>query len=197
MPFINLIADQRLAIQQRVKQSRFAFMGAVGIATLGVLAFGFLSYKAGSEGARLSELNSEQLKSYPLQQQIAANTSAENDLKPKLQTLQDAQGVTAKWSDILGHLTTQTPGGVWLTNLRSTGTDPTQPVQANFIGDSTSQALISDYVFRLQNCASLSNVTLKFTEEKPTGTSKKTDFEIDAQVVGTTDQKPAAKDKNV
>ncbi len=196
MPFINLIADQRFAIQQRVKQSRIAFLGAAAVASIGVVSFGYLSYLAGSEGAHLAQLNSEQEKTYPLQQQIAANSKAEDDLKPKLQTLQDAQTITAKWSDILGHLTTQTPAGLWLTNIRSAGTDPTQPVEANFIGDSTSQALISDYVFRLQNCDSLTNVTLKFTEQKATSSQKKTDFEIDAQVVGTADQKPKAKDKN-
>lgn len=196
MPFINLIADQRLAAKARVKQTQMAFFATAGVLALGIFAFGFLTFEVASENAQLAELHSLKQKTYPLEQQIAQNAASEAELKPKLDTLLGAQTLTAKWSTILTHLTTQTPSGVWLTNIRSTGTDPLQPIQTAFIGDSATKTAISDYVLRLQNCPDLTDVTLKFTQQKQTADKDETDFEIDASVTGTAEQKPKDKDKS-
>lgn len=196
MPFINLIADQRLAAREGLRKSRIAFFAASGLLGAGILAFGYLTFQVASTNAQLAELESLRQKTFPLEQQIAQNKTTETDLTPKLQTLQSAQALTAKWSVILNHLTVQTPSGVWLTNLRSTGTDPLQPIQTAFIGDSTTQSAISDYVLRLQNCPELSDVTLKFSQQKLTAGQPQTDFEIDASVTGTAQPKPTDKEKN-
>ena len=110
------------------------------------------------------------------------------EMGPKVATLENAQAATAKWQRVMEHLTQNTPPGIWLTNVRSTATDPKNPVQVSFTGLSGNQDSVGGYILRLQNCPELGDVNLKFTQEKATQFGPTVEFEISGVVLGTQEE---------
>jgi len=194
LPFINLIQDKRLEAKRLDQKSRVMFLAFGSSIAVSILGFGFLAVENFSKRAQADQLSAELQQIAPLQRQIDADTKASQALQPRLTTLQNAQTITASWSHVLEHIAHQTPAEVWLTAINSTAQDPTKPVQATFVGEAVSQAPISEYVFRLQNSQFLDAVNLKYTQEKDLANTKSTDFEIDANVTGTTLEAAPAKD---
>jgi Tfp pilus assembly protein PilN len=121
----------------------------------------------------------------PLVKRISTDEEQYAELKPRLDTLQNAQVVTGRWSRILDHLTRQTPDQTWLSSIRCTASDDTKPVAVTFEGMSNQQLLIGDFIERLQACPDLTNVNLKYTMEKAVANSRAIDFEIDSEITGT------------
>jgi Tfp pilus assembly protein PilN len=109
-----------------------------------------------------------------------------------LKTLTDAQEVTDKWNRILNHLAVQTPAPVWLSGIRCSGADPTKAIQVSFLGAATSQSPIGEFIMRLQNLKDLDSVNLRYTNEKLIATAKAIEFQIDADLSGTAEQKVKA-----
>lgn len=189
MPLINLIQEQRLAIKhdERVARTYFAvFAGAAGGA---VAVFGFLMLECNQAHAAESKLNATRQQIAPMMHAIDLNDQLQSELKPRLETLSNAEAITERWSRILKHVASQTPAESWLTAMRATNTDTSKPIQATFEGSATSQSPISEYLFRLENSTDLDNVTLKFTQEKVLGAVRQTQFEIDADIVNTAESK--------
>ncbi len=185
MPYINLIQEQRLQAQKTENQARLFFLSFVACAGLSFCAFAFLMFQNEMLKGEASRLTSKAAKLAPLVKRIASDEDKYAELKPRLDTLQNAQIMTGRWSRILDHLTRQTPDQTWLSSIRCTATDPLKPVSVIFEGMSNQQVLIGDFIERLQSCQDLSNVSLKYTMEKAVNNNKAIDFEIDAEITGT------------
>ncbi|HTQ09338.1 MAG TPA: PilN domain-containing protein, partial [Fimbriimonadaceae bacterium] len=139
-----------------------------------------------------SNITAEIKKNAPITKQIDQNGKDLAELTPRLKTLQDAAVSTGRWDRILTHLTVQTPTATWLTGIRCEASDPTKPVQVDFSGIGASQSPIGEFMLRLQNLDDLDDVNLKFTNEKLISASKAIEFEIDANLTGTAEQKVKA-----
>jgi Tfp pilus assembly protein PilN len=188
MPFINLIQEQRLQAKRTENQSRLFFLTFVGSAGLSFCVFAFLMFQNEMLKAEQGRLISKAAKLAPLVKRIQSDENEYSELKPRLDTLQNAQLMTGRWSRILDHLTRQTPEQTWLTSIRCGQPDANKPVSVTFEGMSNQQLLIGDFIERLQSCPDLTNVNLKYTMEKLINNSRAIDFEIDADVTGTEPQ---------
>ena len=124
----------------------------------------------------------------PIIEQTLNNQRQTKMLMPRLTTLENAQETTERWSRVLEHVSTQTPPQVWLTGVRCQAPDPTKPILVSFQGLSLSQEPVGELILRLQNCADLDRLTLKYTQEKLIEQSKATEFMVEADLVGTARQ---------
>lgn len=185
MPFINLIQEQRLQAKRTENQSRLFFLSFVSCAGLSFCIFAFLMFQNEMLKSEENRLISKAEKLAPLVKRISTDEEQYAELKPRLDTLQNAQVVTGRWSRILDHLTRQTPDQTWLSSIRCTASDDTKPVAVTFEGMSNQQLLIGDFIERLQACPDLTNVNLKYTMEKAVANSRAIDFEIDSEITGT------------
>jgi len=192
MPYINLIQDQRIASRSRESQARLALFGFAAIAGIAFMIYAMLFARVVLESGTLNRTEDGLTRLKPSLAQIDSNKKAEADLTPRLQSLQDAQAMTDRWTRILNHLSVQTPPGVWITSLRSTAVDVTQPVAVVIVGAGTDQAAISEFTLRTQNQPDLDNVELKYTEEQKAPTGISYQFEIDATIKGTEPPKAVA-----
>ncbi|HWA83340.1 MAG TPA: PilN domain-containing protein [Fimbriimonadaceae bacterium] len=189
MPYINLIQEQRLGAQANERKARTFFFVFIGSMVASGLAYGFLSMETLLVGRQADAIQAQNKKNEPLVKQIDENGKALADLTPRLKTLEDAAVMTGRWDRILSSLTTQTPQSAWLTGLRCSASDPTKPIQIQFLGVASSQSPIGEFILRLQNQADLDNVNLKFTNEKLIASSKAIEFEVDSDLKGTAEQK--------
>ncbi len=194
MPYINLIQEQRSGIRQQEKKARTLFFLFAGVTCVSVLGFGYLMLETEQSNGDYQTLQRQFQKLQPVVSQIESNDKQLQTLSPRLTTLQGAQLATDRWSRILDHLSRNVPTGVWLTNLRCVTTDPTNPIQMSVTGMSATQDAVGDLILRLQGCADLSNVTLKYTQEKTVDTKKGLEFEVTGDIVGTEEKK--AKDES-
>lgn len=185
MPYINLIQEQRAQAQKNELRSRLGFFTFIGISSLAGIAYGFLTFESDALANKQSKLEYELQQLEPVVAKIAENTQLEDELKPRLTSLEEAHELTARWVQIMDHFSTQTPSNTWLTAFRAVGTDPQQPVMLTLTGLSTSQEPIGEFMLRTQNQASLDKVQLKFTNEKLTPVGRSIEFEIGAEVLGT------------
>jgi Tfp pilus assembly protein PilN len=196
MPLINLIQEQRLEARKRERQARLFFMGFAASAVLSAGTLGYILFTAeGLEGQKAA-LEAQAMKTQPLVKEIDAKEAAYNDLAPRLQTLQEAQDLTLRWSGILEHLSFHTPDQTWLTSMRAAAPDPTQPINISFAGMSARQELVGEYILRLQSCNDLDDVQLKFTGEKLVNMSRNIEFELLANLRDSIEQKQKDESKN-
>lgn len=189
MPYINLIEEQRLATAANERKARSFFLTFVGALVASVACYGYLSMETLIAGRQANAVRDQNKKNEPLVQQIALNGKKLAELTPRLKTLEDAKIITDRWNRILNHLVVQTPAEAWLTGLRCSVTDPTKPIQVSFMGVSTSQSPIGEFILRLQNQKDLDNVNLRFTSEKLITNTKAIEFQVDSDIVGTAEQK--------
>ncbi|MCA1948470.1 MAG: PilN domain-containing protein [Armatimonadetes bacterium] len=188
MPMINLIHEQRQAQRAAAAKARLLVFG-LGFLTGGsFLAFLFLMFLTASKEAECSQMQARLQKMRPVVERIEADEKRLAEMGPKVATLENAQAATAKWQRVMEHLTQNTPPGIWLTNVRSTTTDPKNPVQVSFTGLSGNQDSVGGYILRLQNCPELGDVNLKFTQEKATQYGPTVEFEISGVVLGTQEE---------
>ena len=185
MPYINLIREHREAARKKENSVRVAFLATVGVGGLAVLiAGGFIV-----DSTRLTlEANATQEKKArmkPLLDELKKNQDELDQLKPRLETLQQAQSVTLKWGNVLDHLTKNTPEGLWLTAVRSFQQDRTKPLTITFAGMSTSQETIGKMILQLQSSTDIENVQFKGSSERSAeGNTKYYEFEITADLAG-------------
>ena len=190
MPLINLIQEQRLAIKRDERSARTYFAVFAGAASGAIFVFVALAFACEQAQASESKLRATRQRLAPMMREIDSNVQSEAALKPRLETLGNAQAVTERWARILKHVSLQTPNDSWLTGVRANNMDATKPITASFEGLATSQSPVSEFLFRLENSPDLDNVTLKYTQEKELGAVKQTQFQIDAEVMNTAESKP-------
>ncbi len=194
MPFINLIEEQRQTVKRAEKRASFAFVAFV--ASSGAMAVGFVSLLILSEGVdgSIRQARDAAKKLEPMRNEIKANHATLAELSPRLQTLEDAQATTQRWTRILDHLSVQTPGQMYLTGLRAASSDPTKPIQASFQGLSANLEPVGEFILRLQNSEDLEAVNLKFAQEKVVDKGKGIEFEVAADIAGTAQTPPKKKE---
>lgn len=195
MPFINLIQEHVLAAKKERKRARvalFCFCFATALAGGGNL---YCILQSDALDSDIAKIKADTDKNKDMLAQIDENRRELLDLGPRLKTLSDAQDMTKRWVTILGHLSKQTPPGTWLTGVRTQGTDPTKPLTTSFQGISNRQELVGEFILRLQACAELENVNLKFTAEKIVATGKGIEFDVIADIAGTAEAKPKDEQK--
>ncbi len=189
MPYINLIEEQRAGARRNELRARVGFFTFIGVTSMSVLVYGALFLKTTALKEKEASLMFDLQRLEPLKKQIEANKLQESSLQPRLTSLQEAQQRTDRWIHILDHFTTQTPKGTWLTNVRSTMSDPSKGVMVSLTGMSTSQEPVGEFMQRVQNEPNLTGVNLKYTNEKPTLTGLAIEFELEAEVAGTAPKK--------
>jgi Tfp pilus assembly protein PilN len=189
MPYINLIQEQRLQAQANERKARSLFFTFVGVLVASVSTYGYLTMESVFVSRQASVVEAQNKQNEPLVKQIEANGKALAELTPKLKTLEDAKIITDRWNRILNHLAVQTPEDAWLTGIRCSGSDPTKPIQVSFLGISTAQSTVGEFILRLQNQSDLENVNLDHTNEKYISDDKAFEFKVDADIAGTAEQK--------
>jgi len=185
MPYINLIQEQQLARQRSDRHRRSMLFGVVFVVCGSAMVYGGIMLATESLRAKAAVLDAEVRQVTPVLQQIDAVNKQADALSPRLKTLQDAQLLTDRWSRILQHLSTQTPSDAWLTTIRCSQSDTSKPIQISFIGMTTSQSPISEFILRMQNCDDLDNVTFNHSDERVVGQTKGTEFQVDSELAGT------------
>lgn len=189
MPYINLIQEQRLAAQANERKARSFFFAFIGTLVVSACTYGYLTMEGVFIGRQAAAVEAENKKNEPLVKQIEENGKLLAELTPKLKTLEDAKIVTDRWNRIMNHLSVQTPADAWLTGIKCATTDPTKPIQISFSGVSMAQSPVGEFILRLQNLKDLDNVNLRFTNEKLISETKAIEFQVDADLVGTAEQK--------
>ncbi|MES1227348.1 MAG: PilN domain-containing protein [Armatimonadota bacterium] len=195
MPYINLIREQREASRKKENAVRVAFMGTLAIGGLAVLVAGGLFFDATRLTLEANATEERKAKMKPLLDELKKNQDELDQLKPRLETLQQAQSVTLKWGNVLDYLTKNTPDGLWLTGVRSFQQDRTKPLTITFAGMSSSQETIGKLILQLNQSKDIENVTFKGSSERSAeNNTKYYEFEITADLAGSK-QADAPKEK--
>lgn len=171
-------------------------MTLVGAGVTTLLGYGVLMFHAQTLRAEIGRLLVELNKLSPIIAQIEENEKEQGTLTPRLQTLQQAQQQTDRWTHILQHLRTQTPSETWLTAMQSSALQADKPTSLVIQGVSRAQEPIGEFILRIENEPDLENVALHYTQEKHSTTGNKAiDFEMAADISGSEDQKPVTKEE--
>ncbi len=188
MPLINLIKEQRIEAQRRERQVQVALMATLGIGALCLVTTAGLML----DGARLNMRGAaleQQIKDLePLVAELDQNKAEIAVMQPKVKTLEEAQTASAQWGRVLAHMTTNTPEGTWLTNVKAFQQDRTKPMVLTFKGVSKSQDLVGDLILRLELSPDLEKAALKYTQPRPAEGQTLTEFEVEAELVGSGEQ---------
>jgi Tfp pilus assembly protein PilN len=197
MPTINLIHEQREAYRRRVKASRAWFLAFLGTtaATGGITAFLLIASMALTGEANRLQAQAEELE--PLRQQIAKNEDEFGKLRPRLATLNEARTETEKWTRILEHMSYVIPTNTWLTGVRSTpNSEEDAPIEFALTGMSNEQQTVGEFMLRLQALADLTNIRLRYSEEKKTQFGDGLEFQIVCDVPVPTSKSSSKESKN-
>jgi Tfp pilus assembly protein PilN len=184
MPLVNLIQEQRLTIRQREQQVRMLLLGVLGIGAMSFLTAGYFTFEAVRYNLNADGLVAQKEKLKPLMEELDAKEKMIAAMSPRVTTLATAQEKTAQWYAIMNHLTTNTPEGIWLSEIKCSQPLPDKPTEVSISGLSTTQESVGLFIMRLEASPDLENVQLKFTQEKQGPTTKNTQFELSANLVG-------------
>ncbi len=190
MPLINLIHEQRMLVRQREQQVRVLLLASVGVAAIAFLATGYFLFNIARYEVMSAGLMAKKKKIQPLLKELDQNKRDSQIMEPKLTTLTSATKATEQWYRILDHLTVNVPKDVWLTNVRcAPGTDVDGGISMSFQGYSLNHDKIGEFLLRLETCADLDSVTLRFSQERPVDKERALEFEIDAYLAGSKNSK--------
>ena len=153
------------------------------------MTLGGLLFMTESASSEESALRAKAQEVQPLLDQIQGTNAEYSKLAPRLKTLEDAQEATTRWNRVLAHLSTQTPSETWLTQMRAIQGDPKTPINVSFMGMSSKQELIGEFILRLQQLPDLLNVGLKYSQEKNAQFGRQLEFEVSADLDGTIEEK--------
>jgi Tfp pilus assembly protein PilN len=192
MPTINLIESRLIAtakLQQTNRMSKMIFLGTCSVMGMAYFAlFGQGLSLSNEERQLATRVN----KMRPLIFQTEELKKEESGLKPKLQTLEDAQTLTNRWARLMVHLSRNTPPDVWLSSVRAAAMDAEKPIHVTFNGVSRTQTDASEMLLRMQNAEDLESVNLGGTQEKLLEKTTAYEFELNGDIVGTAEKKKKA-----
>lgn len=195
MPTINLIYEQRVLKRQREQRSRMMVMTTLGLAGMMALVSGYLMFESARFTIQSAQLEARREKLKDAMAAVERNKEAIAELQPRLTTLEAAQKDTERWSRLMAHLTTNTPTGVALTNLKCSQSDPTKGIQVLFNGRSVSQDAVGAMILRIDASEDVENVQLRFTQERVVEGGTAIEFEVNGQLTGTEPPKKATEAK--
>lgn len=189
MPFINLIQEQRLAARAKEQQVRIGLMVTLGVGVVSLLGATALMFDAARLNIRAAALEQKQQDLEPMVAELDINAEEISKLQPRIKTLGEAQGFSAKWSRVLTHLTQNTPPETWLTKVSAFQQDRTKPMMVTFTGVSLTNEKVGALILRLEASEDLEAVTLKYTQPKfVDGGKDQLEFEIEAAMTGTSEE---------
>lgn len=204
MPLINLIHEQRALKAQEWRKSRLALSAFIGANVLMTAIAGTLVLATEQVKSDTARINKGLAKIQPMLKDIEGMKLKLAQLKPRLETLQNAQAQTLRWSDILQHLTKSTPEHLWVTEIRSKTGKSTEGVQFTMHGRTMNEEVggdqfgnqrVSELMSRMQTCSSVDKVDLKFTQQDKLNDHAVLTFEILARVAGTVEEDPKTSKK--
>lgn len=188
MPFINLIQEKRLAARAKEQQVRVGLGVTLCVGVVSLLGAAALMFDATRLNIKASALEQKQRELEPLVKELEFNQSEIEKLQPRIKTLGEAQGFSARWGRVLAHLTANTPPETWLTSVKAYQQDKTTPLALTFNGVSLSNEMVGVLILRLEASEDLENVKLKFTQPKfVEGAENQLEFEIQADMTGTSE----------
>lgn len=195
MANINLISSRRA---ERVRLARIA--RGLGVATVVALTLGlgsaaFMFGQILMTGASLAKAEAEMEKLRPVLDEIAVSEQRQAQLKPKLETLTQAQVRTHRWWSVMEGFKRAVPGDTWLTNLAvEKSSDDAQTVRIN--GITANQARVGETMYRLsQQQEFYKRVDLRFTQASQDPLDPKVEFELAAQMNPVEGEAKTADDK--
>jgi len=178
MPSINLIAEQRKLKHDAERRVRKWMTASGTVFVFGTLIFGFFWFQTQQAHSQLKDLKAQEESLVPIKEQLAIATRALKELEPRLRTLERARQATQQWNRVLEHISYVMPENTWLTNLRSTPSKDDKPVEIQYTGMSASQDLIGELMLRLQKCPDLTEVSLKYTDQRRTSEGLGLEYQI-------------------
>jgi len=195
MPNINLIYDQRVAAKAGQKKLMISYATLVASS---VIAFGLFTTQAMQTSSVSDALTQAKKKHSAIMPKIKQTEEGNNELAgltPRLETLTNAQLATKRWNRILQHLSRNTPENAWLTQLRCMQSLPTDPVSMTVTGMSSDNTSVGDMLLRLKANKDYEGVALNYTNTDYSGDKRGIKFEMTAQVAGTAEALPPAKEE--
>jgi Tfp pilus assembly protein PilN len=199
MPYINLIHEQRQAARAEANKTRTALFSFVGVTTLSLLLAGTQVIAKESTESETANLKKNLARIQPMLKEIDSMKAEITSLRPRLDTLQNATAQTEKWNQILQHMRSSTPEALWLTDIRSKAGKPADGVQFTIKGSTiksdVSNQRVSELMQKMELCAAIENINLKFTEEDKVNEQDVLSFEILARVAGTVVEEDGKKAK--
>ncbi|HWP31257.1 MAG TPA: PilN domain-containing protein [Fimbriimonadales bacterium] len=178
MPSINLIAEQRQIKRDAERRVRKWMSASGAVFVFGGLIFGFFWFQTQRAHSELRDLKAQEERLVPIKEQLALASQALKELEPRLRTLERARQATQQWNRVLEHISYVMPENTWLTNLRSTPSKDDKPVEIQYTGMSASQDLIGELMLRLQKCPDLTDVSLKYTDQRRTSQGLGLEYQI-------------------
>jgi Tfp pilus assembly protein PilN len=183
MANINLISARRA---EKLRLTRIA--RGLMITIFGALAAGFLS--AGWMGMQLvlarqaiARADAELETLRPILTEIETAERQRLELQPKLRTLVEAQGATARWFGILEGLKRAVPQQTWLTNL-SVERNGDGPLTIRVNGLTVSHNRVGETMWRLsQQQEFYAGVDLRYTQTTRLNDVDSIEFELAARLI--------------
>lgn len=185
MPLINLIEEQRLAIRERERRTRVMVFGSLAIAVVGFILGGYFFLEGASARGKASVLEAKLETVQPIVEETKATERNIKRLEPRLVTLQGAQNDTLRWSRILDYFTTNTPEGIYLSNIQCRVDNRDEAVTMTVRGIATNQEEVGSLLLRMQLNEDLEEVTLNYTQSRTTDRVNAIEFEIAGVIKGT------------
>jgi Tfp pilus assembly protein PilN len=183
MPSINMIASRRSEKQRFGRNARGLMVVVLVEVVLGIALGGMFTFKICDTKRRIADLDMQLQRLRPTVKKIEDYETATAKLEPKVQLLQEAQGKTLRWRNLLDKLATALPAQTWLTKLGSTTStdkDEGEPAIINIAGVSVSQNQVGEAMLRLNTYADFKSVDLHYTQGSSVGTRKTVEFELAA-----------------
>lgn len=140
-----------------------------------------LRLKTEEAGALVSERNMIAAKSASfaeLTKKLGEIREKESDLKKRLAVAEGLAGKRVAWSGVLKRLSHDIPKNVWLRSLSTTDAQGADGKRIKFLGSSTDNRGISDFIFVLENSGHFQDVSLSYSQKRDFGADILYDFEI-------------------
>jgi len=180
MPSINMIAPRR-AERKRLESNVVRLLVVILVEVVAIVGIsGLLLTRVYGTRVTITEKQVKLEELRPTVNKIEFYDKATKDLKPKLDTLNQANSETSRWCRVLDQVSISLPEKTWLTRL---GTDPIQPAAAELCvklnGISANQELIGDTMLRMHDTVSdFSRVDLHYTQKAVVGGLTAVEFEL-------------------
>jgi Tfp pilus assembly protein PilN len=192
LPSINMISPRRAEKRRLEANVRRLVVVILAEAIATVLVCGFMVSKILRAQSGISDLQITIAKLQPTVAKIDYYEKATGELKPKLDTLNQAKSITLRWQRVLDNLSVSMPDKTWLTRIaaQSPATPEAKEMVVSMNGVSASQQLVGETMLRIQNSVrDFDHLDLHFTQKSASGGQDAVEFEIAASVKLDTDDK--------
>lgn len=184
MPSINMIAPRRVEKKRMESTVRKLVVAILAEAVLIACMTGFMASRIYGTRAMVGDLDVQLTKLQPTVNTIEQYDKSTEELRPKLDTLNQAKDATLLWCRILDDLSASLPDKTWLTRLAS---NPPQPNASEMVvslnGVSASQELVGETMLRMQtHVTDFSRLDLHFTQKNTIGSLTAVEFEMEAGI---------------